>query len=307
VLQRHTGAHSDSGKPAVVCNIYFKLGKNGLFIKSKNSRVIRIGIAILLVLLGCLIAFAQRRGRGRRNPDFFFPELMQRPVIEHPTEPSDAEFVFARMVYTGIRPYGYPSNWYTDAPKADRQFILGIQRLTNIRVAQEAINIELTDPDLFQYPFLYSVECGQWNFTDAEALGLREYLRRGGFLFCDDFWGTREWENFRYNILQVLPEAQIRDIPMDHAVFHCYYDIDELVQTPYYESAINNWPTYEQDGYYPYCRGIFDENERLMVIINWNTDLGDSWEWLDHPDFPAKYSTYAYKIGINAIVYAMSH
>ena len=167
--------------------------------------------------------------------------------------------------------------------------------------------MQLTDPNLFQYPFIYSVECGHWNLTDDEILGLREYLRRGGFLFCDDFWGSWEWENFRENILRVLPEARITDIPMDHPVFHSYYDIEELIQTPYYMNAILSLETYEQDGFTPYCRGIFDEDDRLMVIINWNTDLGDAWEWADLQEFPARYSTYAYQIGINAIVYAMSH
>ena len=214
---------------------------------------------------------------------------------------------FARMVYTGRRPWGYGKNWNTDWPKSDRQFILGVQRLTNIRIAQEGVAVQLTDPALFQYPFLYSVECGQWDLTEAEIAGLREYLRRGGFLFCDDFWGSYEWENFRRNILRVLPEARISEIPLDHQVFHCYYDIEELVQIPYYQQAIYSSYTHEQDGYVPYCRGIFDENDRLMVIINLNTDLGDAWEWADLPEFPTRFSTYAYQIGINAIVYAMSH
>jgi hypothetical protein len=219
----------------------------------------------------------------------------------------EEEFVFARMVYTGVYPLGYGKNWNTDWPKSDRQFILGVQRLTNIRIADQEVVVELTNPEIFKFPFLYSVEVGHWNFTDAEADGLREYLKRGGFLFCDDFWGTGEWENFKLNMKRVLPEAHIEDIPMDHPVFHSYYDIDKLVQTPYVDNALYSNETYESDGYVPYCRGIFDENDRLMVVINWNTDLGDSWEWADLPEFPARFSTYAYKIGINAIVYAMSH
>lgn len=233
--------------------------------------------------------------------------LLAPAQIERPLQSGDPEFIFARMVYTGLRPWGYGKNWNTDWPKSDRQFILGIQRLTNIRTAQEEVVVALTDPEIFKYPFLYSVECGHWNLTDAEIAGLREYLRRGGFLFCDDFWGSWEWENFRDNIRRVLPDARISDIPLNHPVFHSYYDIEELVQTPYVGQAIYSSQTYEQDGYIPHCRGIFDENDRLMVIINWNTDLGDAWEWADLPEFPARFSTYAYKIGINAIVYAMSH
>lgn len=219
----------------------------------------------------------------------------------------EPEFTFARIVYTGLGPWGYYKGWNTDWPKSDRQFILGIQRLTNIRVADEGETVALTDPEIFRYPFLYSVECGQWDLTESEVVGLREYLRRGGFLFCDDFWGSREWENFQRNIHRVLPGARIAEIPLSHSVFHTYYDIDQIVQIPNVGLAVYSTQTYEQDGFVPHCRGIFDQHDRLMVIINWNTDLGDAWEWADLPGFPAKFSTHAYQMGINAIVYAMSH
>ena len=221
--------------------------------------------------------------------------------------PGVPEFTFARMVYTGLGPYGYYKGWYTDWPKADRQFILGVRRLTNIRVAEQGKTVSLTDPEIFRYPFIYSVECGHWNFNEAEIASLREYLKRGGFLFCDDFWGTWEWENFQQQISRVLPGAAITEIPISHPVFHSYYDIRQVIQTPNVGNAIYSDHTYEQDGYVAHCRGIFDDGGRLLVVINWNTDLGDSWEWADLPGYPAKYSTYAYQIGINAIVYAMSH
>jgi hypothetical protein len=222
-------------------------------------------------------------------------------------KPGEPEFTFVRIVYTGLGPLGYYKSWYTDWPKSDRQFIIGLRRLTDIRVADEGKTLPLTDPGLYRYPFIYSVECGHWNLSDEEATGLREYLQRGGFLFCDDFWGSWEWKNFEQNIMRVLPGAKIIDLPLSHQVFHSYYDINQLVQTPNVQNALYSNTTYEQDGVVPYCRGILDNNGRLMVIINWNTDLGDAWEWADLPGFPAKYSTYAYKIGINAIVYAMSH
>jgi len=219
----------------------------------------------------------------------------------------EPEFTFVRMVYTSLRPWGYYKGWYTDWPKADRQFLMGVQRLTNIRVAKEGKTIPLTDPELFRYPFLYSVEVGQWDLSDEEAALLGEYLRRGGFLFCDDFWGSFEWANFERNIRRVLPEGHTVELPPDHPLFHSYYDIPEIIQTPNVGNAIEGRATYEQDGFVPHCRGISDESERLMVVINWNTDLGDAWEWADLPGYPAKYSTYAYQVGINAIVYAMSH
>jgi hypothetical protein len=236
------------------------------------------------------------------------PGLISAPVRGNNSQLiGEAEFTFVRIVYTGLGPSGYYKSWYTDWPKSDQHFIIGLRRLTGIRIADEGKTISLTDPDLFRYPFIYSVECGHWDLSDDEVAGLREYLRRGGFLFCDDFWGSWEWKNFEQNIMRVLPGAKIIDLPLSHPVFHSYYNIDRIIQVPNVQNALYSATTYEQDGFVPYCRGILDEHDRLIVIINWNTDLGDAWEWADLPGFPTKYSTYAFKIGINAIVYAMSH
>jgi hypothetical protein len=259
----------------------------------------RIIVCSLLAFLGWIGAFAQ-------SPNT--PGFLSVPAQKITPGPSgDPEFTFVRMVYTGLGPWGYYKAWDTDWPKADRQFILGVRRLTNIRVAEQVKTVAPTDLEIFCYPFIYSVECGHWNLTDSEAAALREYLKRGGFLFCDDFWGSWEWANFQQNMSRVLPDREILELPMSHPVFHSYYDISQLVQVPNVGNAIYSNQTYERDGFVPHCRGIFNEDGRLIVLINWNTDLGDAWEWADLPGFPAKFSTYAYKIGINAIVYAMSH
>jgi len=144
------------------------------------------------------------------------------------------------------------------------------------------------------------------DLTDEEVAGLRDYLLAGGFLVVDDFWGTREWANFERNIRKVFPSRPIVELPRDHPVFRSYYQIDELVQVP----AVNNilsGRTWEQDGYTPHARGIFDEDGRLMVAINWNTDLGDAWEWADNPYYPLEYSSFAFEMGVNFIIYAMTH
>ncbi len=240
----------------------------------------------------------------RRRPPVPLPEP---DAFSGTMDDGKSEFTFVRSVHTGLGPWAYYKGWYTDWPKADRQFILGIQRLTNIGVAERGKAIPLTDPAIFQYPFVYAVEVGHLNLTDPEAAALGEYLRRGGFLFCDDFWGTWEWENFRQNIERVLPGKKIVDLDLTHPIFHCYYDIGEIIQVPNVGAALYERNTHEQDGIVPHCRGIFDDTGRLMVVINWNTDLGDAWEWADLPGFPARYSTYAYQMGINAIIYAMSH
>ncbi len=257
---------------------------------------------------GCvLLAFLAGMGAYPQASENIAEFLGKSPAKVTTWQSEEKEFTFVRLVYTGLYQWDYYKAWYTDWPKADRQFLLGLRRLTSIRVDEQEKTISLTDPDIFHYPFIYSVECGHWNLSEAEATALAEYLKRGGFLFCDDFWGSMEWANFRRNILRVLPDAGIVDIPLSHPIFHTYYDVNQILQIPNVGNALYYEQTFEQDGYIPYCRGIFDEDGRLMVMINWNTDLGDAWEWADLPGYPAKYSTYAYKIGINAIVYAMSH
>jgi len=255
--------------------------------------VVIAGLGVLVVRSG-----VARQGMENRRPD------SPNPLISG----QSPEFTFIRSVYNGLGGWGYYKGWYTDWPKADRQFILGIMRLTNIRAAAQERTIPLTDPEIFRFPFIYAVEVGHMDLTEEEAVALREYLMRGGFLFCDDFWGSWEWENFRKTMARVLPGMNIVDIPMDHPVFHSYYDIAEIIQVPNVGNALYRpGMTYEQDGFIPHCRGIFDPDGRLLVVINWNTDLGDAWEWADLPGFPARFSTYAYQIGINSIVYAMSH
>ena len=280
------------------CNLKVRRTNSGLCGQSSACRGTRIVLYILLALAGWMGAFA----RPQQTPAF--PEPSPIPT---PEEPDDSEFTFVRAVYTGLGPWDYFKAWYTDWPKSDRQFILGVRRLTNIRISEQTRTLELTDPDLFRYPFLYSVECGHWNLTDSEINALREYLKRGGFLFCDDFWGSEEWDNFQQTMARILPGAGISELPMNHPIFHCYYDIGQVIQIPNVGNALYENQTHEQDGFVPHCRGILNDEGRLMVVINWNTDLGDAWEWADLPGYPAKYSTYAYKMGINAIIYAMTH
>jgi hypothetical protein len=209
-------------------------------------------------------------------------------------------------VYSGLR-RRYFESWSVDYPKADRQFLIGLRRLTNIEAYEMENPVRLDDPELRRYPFLYILEVGYMSLTEAEVIGLREFLLAGGFLLIDDFWGTWEWMNFESEMQRVLPGYRIVDIPLDHPLLSVFYDIDELVQVPNVGQGVWGGPTWERDGYVPALRGIFDEKGRLMVAINWNTDLGDAWEWAENPFYPLKYSNFAYQMGINSIVYAMSH
>ena len=216
------------------------------------------------------------------------------------------QFVFTRLIYNGRIP-GYYKNWYTDYPRADRHLIDVLKRLTNINIANEERVIPINDPDLFKYPLVYSSEVEQMVLTDEDATILRNYLERGGFWIVDDFWGSFEWSAFERQIRKVFPHREIKDIPRDHPIFHVFFDIDHLIQTPSMAYAFNGGMTWETDGFQAECKGIWDDHGRLMMVINHNTDLGDAYEWSDDPRYPDEFSGYAFRMATNFFMYALTH
>ncbi|MSR23180.1 MAG: DUF4159 domain-containing protein [Gemmatimonadetes bacterium] len=221
------------------------------------------------------------------------------------------EFYFSRGAYpSGFRQgrRGGGGSWATDFEKADRQFLVVLDQLMNIDAFPCENVVYLDDPHMRQFPFVYMVSVGRMGLTPPEAEGLRSYLLQGGLIFVDDFWGTREWDVFQNEISRVLPEYPIVEIPPDHLIFRIVYPIREVLQVPNVGNA-RRGPTYyyEQDGYVPHLRGIFDEKGRLLVLISWNSDLGDAWEWAEQPDYPWDRSNYAFQLAFNAITYAMTH
>ncbi|MEM7351828.1 MAG: DUF4159 domain-containing protein [Acidobacteriota bacterium] len=236
----------------------------------------------------------------------------QNPLAQ-PSDPAGAEedadrpheLYFSRAAYSSLS-WDRPT-WGIDFPKADRQFLIGLERLTVIDASGDENPVRLDDPDLRRFPLIYAVEVGYMALDEGERQGLRDYLLAGGFLIVDDFWGTWEWENFEQEISAVLPEYSIVDLPLDHPVLHVFYDISEIVQVPNVHQGRMGGATWERDGYFPALRGISDENGRLMVVINWNSDLGDAWEWAEDPYYPLQFSNFAYQLGVNLIVYGMSH
>jgi hypothetical protein len=253
-------------------------------------------IPLVLVLAGALFAQEELPFLGRYD-DFRF--------IKQPKDDSD-QIIFARLIYNGRIP-AYYKNWYTDYPKSDELLIHGIKRLTNLNMADEPRAVPLNDPDLFKYPFLYTSEPGQMVFSDKDAATMREYLARGGFWVMDDFWGSWEWNAMETQLRKVLPTAKIEDIPRDHPIFHVFYDIDKIIQIPSLAFVYNGGITYEYDGFQAFCKGVWDEQGRLVAVINHNTDLGDAYEWADEPKYPNHFSSYAYRVAINFILYSLTH
>lgn len=216
------------------------------------------------------------------------------------------DFTFARLVYSGSwsRRGG---SWATDYPKADRQFLYGLGKLSDFTfIDSDNRALPLTDPDIFEYPFLYAVEVGHMDLNDEEVALLREYLDRGGFLVVDDFHGEYEWQVFYRQIKRVLPEYEPFDLPITHPIFHCYFDIERLYQVPgiqyLYSGSLS-----EKGGVTPRYMGIEDDKGRLLVVINHNVDLGDAWEWAEVEEYPREFAQLAFELGINYIIYAMTH
>src|SRR5262245_49593783 len=227
-----------------------------------------------------------------------------------PQEPGTKEFHFVRLAYPDIQGGGGAPNrrgrWTTDIPDAEYHLLRGIERLTRISTDEDPVYMAIMDEHLFDYPWIYAVEVGYWALNDEEAARLRDYLLRGGTLVVDDFHGTYEWSVFVASMQRIFPERSIVDIPPDDPIFHVAYDVTDRVQIPGIQSLYSG-RNYEKDGYDPHWRGIYDDQGHLMVIINFNMDLGDAWEHADIPEYALQYTLLAYKYTINYVLYAMTH
>jgi hypothetical protein len=246
---------------------------------------------------------AQQPGTFRQYRGWEYQEFPLPPDFDVP-----AEWVFARFMYRAVlTPYGRGGNWTIDYPRSDRHLSAALRRLTRIdaRSVEQPVAAEDAD-DIYNWPWLYGVEVGHWDLTDLEAAKLRDYLDRGGFFMCDDFHGTWEWETFAASMKKVFPDRTIVDIPDSDPIFHTVYDLDVRYQVPG-EQFIYTGRSFEKDGYQARWRGIYDEHGRLVVAICHNMDLGDSWEHADNPLYPEQYSALGFRIGINYVVYSMTH
>jgi hypothetical protein len=277
---------------------------------SKRS-LLHAGAALAALLLVAIAGLAQR-GRFRAPED-----------DETPAPARDGEFHFLRVEYTDLpqyhRRWGYVSRdgmgtgwWLVDWPDADNHFTAGVGRLTRID-AGDPRHLRLTDDRLFDYPWIYATQTGWWGLSDAETSRLREYLLRGGFLVVDDFWGPEQWEVFRQTMNRVLPNQPITDIAESDAVMHVFYDIREKDRTFIPGSRhLRRGPggtvqIVQPEGTSPAWRAMYDDKNRMVVAVNFNTDVADAWEFADVPYYPEAMTALAYHYGINYIIYSMTH
>jgi hypothetical protein len=289
-----------------------------------------VGVA-LCWLLATLAVFSQRF--DRENPDRGFRGDRERTfrergeygygwgdrrweMPERDIFPGNV-FTFCRIRYSSSG-YRRGGGWSTDFNASDVNFSTRLEELTTIRVNRDEQGrikhavIRLTDDDLFNYPFIYIVEPGALEFSEEEVERLRSYLLRGGFLLVDDFWGDEEWENFAFEFSRVFPpdEFPMMTLPLSHEIFNIVFTIKEYPQVPSVHHWLRTGLTYERwDAEVPHFRGVFDKKGRLMAVICHNTDLGDGWErenW-DQVYFREFSAKKAYPMGINIVVYAMTH
>jgi hypothetical protein len=225
------------------------------------------------------------------------------------------EFAFARLMFPPGANDGYrgrfdgdwrlgSSLWTQDYPRADRHFSQAVRRLTRIHVRSVEQPINLDNDEEYDWPWLYAVQVGEWGITDQQAKQLRDYLLRGGFFMADDLHGDFEWSVFEESMKRVFPDRSIVEIEDADPIFHTVYDLDHRIQVP---GAAHLRLGYKNDGKIPHWRAIYDDNHRVMVAISYNSDIGDAWEWADSPNYPENCASMAIRLGVNYIVYSMTH
>jgi hypothetical protein len=246
-------------------------------------------------------------GRFRREP----PKWATRADF-------DGRFNYCRGYYTSNRREDGGQGWWTDYPGADNNFSVRLSELSFVRVKMKPdgqpdnVVLNLTDPLLYRCPILFMEDVGTARFSDEEVEHLRAYLLKGGFLEVDDFWGTLAWNQWAEEIGRVLPpgEYPIFDIPPDHAIMHTLYDVKAVEQVSNIRFWAGTGSVSERGPDSPHVnfRGIADEHGRLMVVMAHNTDIPDTWEREgESQEYFDRFSPNGYAVGVNIMIYAMTH
>jgi len=268
-----------------------------------------VGLLVAICIAAVTVSAQRRRNRG----------FGWAPMRMATAESFDGGFNFCRIMFSES-PDGTGGSWGVDYPRADVNLSIRLAELTRTRISRDAatgepnhVLLQLTDDLLFQCPFVMMTEVGALHISSAEAVRLREYLLKGGFLWADDFWGTYAWEIWAREIAKVLPPSEfpIVDVPLSHPIFRSQFEVTKIPQIP----SISAWMgmgggTSERgaDSAEPHARGIFDKHGNLMVFITHNTDFGDAFEREgEDPQYFYTFSVDGYAFGINVLLYALSH
>ena len=271
-------------------------------------------VIVLALVLGIAVAvYAQDWRRFNRGGFRFVPPRMA-------SETSfDGSWNFCRGMYESVRREALGQGWRTDYPDADVNFSIRLSELTRARVSRQPdgepnhLVVRLTDDELFRCPFIEMEDAGTIGFSDEEVVRLREYLLKGGFLWVDDFWGDAAWEQWTRELSRVLPPSRypIVDLDPSHPLFRTQFTVPAVPQIPsiqYWRASGGLTSERGQESAVPHIRGISDSHGRLMVLMTHNTDISDAWEReAEDPRFFYSFSPEGYALGINVVLYALSH
>ena len=252
-------------------------------------------------------------GRGRQGWDRGWGESRDPrngvPDWENTKQFNKDVFTFARIQYSSNGYGRRGGKWRTDYPDADLNLSFRLKQLTSLEVDPDGVILRLTDPELFDYPFIYIIEPGDMFLSEAEVAALRKYLLKGGFLMVDDFWGESEWDNFYREMKRVFPEREPEEVPLEHEIFSIVYPIKEKPMVPSVHAYMGGYRTERYDADEAHYRAIYDDEGRIMAFICHNTDLGDGWEreGVDEGYFREYSEKFCYPLGINIVTYAMTH
>lgn len=257
-----------------------------------------MAVVTLSLFVGAVCALAANRwARYERE--------MQDPVDDPPDASVEAEFIFARLRYRS--PYngrGF-ARWGTDANKSDYQFMIALRRLSRVNARSLEEIVDVDSDEIYNYPFLYGVKGGHWILNEAQGVRMRNYLERGGFLVFDDFHNEDEWGRFMEGVHQAMPGKEAEEIPNEDAIFHVVHDMTHRIQVSGY-NIVRGQP-YENGGIEPHWRAVRDDKGRIVVAAWHNQDLGDAWEWADAPEYPERLASEAFRVGVNYVVYSLTH
>lgn len=272
-----------------------------------------VSVAVALVFCLASVTAAQfggpfgRFGTRRYPPKFAGPDSFGRG------------FNFCRAVYTSGHREAGGQGWSTDYPDAELNFSTRLSELTKTRVSKDSngradhLVVRLTEDALYQCPYLHMEDVGTASLTDAEVLGLRAFLLKGGFVWVDDYWGTYASQNWLSQLARVLPASEypVQDVPFDHPIFKTMFEVKELPQVPsiqFWRASGGGTSERGSDSATPTIRGVSDRHGNLMVVMTHNTDISDAWEREgEDPRFFYRFSPDGYAVGINVILYAMTH
>ncbi len=273
---------------------------------SRLAWLLAAGLAVFSTAL-----YAQREFRVYRSLED------QADVALPPDYNVPAEFVVGRLMYPPRAGWRFGrggdwreggTSWAVDYPRGDRTYARLLKRLTTIdvRSVEQPVNLDDGD-DVYDWPFLMVGLPGTWELSDEQVAKLRDYLLRGGFLLCDSFFGTREWQGFEDTMRRVFPDRPIIELAEDHPIFHVLYDLKDRKQIANWQSLNGRGVPYRADGVDPHWRAVLDDDGRVMAAILFNNDMGDSMQWADDPSYPQEDSALGIRVGVNYALYTLTH